>query len=404
MNCLDYKIKKMARQTICYTSEEYEQRIDEMLKEIKQKNNFLRINPRLVFRLRYVIIVFAIICIFSIPTIAAVDYVKERMLKLDKEDQKKYQDTVETTVEDTEAVTYSRALREREEQRYKELFEAYEGTGTFPENELQIFNTVHDMKLAEVTKEECVVYVTETRTIYLPDRSLTDEEFLQIIDFYHKADYSLQQSEVAKQAKEKQRELENATPSQEAISEEQAAKRATHYMKAMFNVNSSDIQVDYGETDISEGDGDYMCSYVDDTITYTVVLQSATGTLTSIDRKEAGVDYYAEAAPIDEELFITKAKEAKSLFYKLYGEATEIASITCSYRKDENNNVPYGNVLYYVEFVDGNAGRFSYNINQDMFWQMIFFPHYREMRDAEAQGVREVEPDRVYIEIESIHY
>lgn len=394
MDSLDRKIKEMACQTKCQTSKEYEQQIDLILKQIQEENNMSPTHKKKNFRLRYAICTLVVLLLMSIPTVAAVDYVRERMSKLDENEQKKYQETAETTVPDTEAITYSRQFNAEEQQRYDELMIEYEGKGRFPEGELLIVD------VSDNADTKLVVYENETRTLYLPSRSLTDEELLQIIDFYHKADYSLQQSDVAKQAKEKQKELENALPSNEAISKEQAAELAAYYIKAMFDVESSNIQVDYGETEISEGDGDYLCSYVDGAFTYNVVLESSTAKLTNIDMSIIDVDFYAQPATIDEEVFIAKAKEAKKLFYNIYGEETGIVSITCSYKKDENQNVPYGNVLYYFEFEDGAAARFSYNVNRDIFWQIIHFTYYREMRDAENQGIREVESDRVYIEIE----
>lgn len=394
MNSLDRKIREIASQTTCQTSEEYEQQMDIILKQIKEENNASLTHRKQIFRFGYAICGLAVLLIIAIPTVAAVDYVKERMSKLDKKEQEKYQETVETAVPDTEAIRYSRPFNAEEQQRYDELMTEYEGNGLFPKGELLIVDDFDNIA------QQSLVYENETRTLYLPSRSLTDEELLQIIDFYYKADYSVQQSDVAKEAKEKQKELENALPGNEAISEEQAAELAAYYIKAMFDVNSSNIEVDYGETEISEGNGDYLCSYVDGEYTYNVVLQSATAKLTSIDMSITDVDFYAQSATIDEDIFASKAQEAKRLFYNIYGEDIEIASIACSYRKNENYNVPYGNVLYYIEFEDGTAVRFSYNVNQDVFWQIILFPNYREMREAEEQGIREIEPDRVYIEIE----
>lgn len=394
MNSLDKKIKKIAKRTDCKLSKGYEQQIDLLLKQIKEESNVSLTHRKQRLKLSYAICVLVALLFISIPTVAAVDYVKERMSKLDESEQEKYQETAETTMPDTEAITYSRPFNAEEQQRYAELMTEYEGNGLFPKGELLIVDD------SDNTAKQSLVYENETRTLYLPSRSLTDEELLQIIDFYHKADYSVQQSDVAKQAKETQKELENALPGNEAISEEEAAELAAYYIKAMFDVNSSNIEVDYGETEISEGDGDYLCSYVDGEFTYNVVLQSSTSQLTSIDMSKAGIDFYAQPATIDEKVFVLKAEEAKKLFFNIYGEETEIESITCSYKKDENNNVPYGNVLYYIELEDGSARRFSYNVNYDMLWQVIYFPNYRDMRNAEEQGIREIEADRVYIEIE----
>lgn len=394
MDFLDRKIRKKATQTICHTSKEYEEKIDLILQQIKEDNSKFLSCKKKGFRLGYAICVLAMLAFISIPTTAAIDYVKMRMSYLDEKEQEKYQETVETTLPDTEAITYIRPFSMEEQQRYDKLMLEYAGKGVFPKGELLIVDTLENVD------KKSVVYENRTRTLYLPDRSLTDEELLQIIDFYHKVDYSLQQSDIVKQEKEKQKKLENALPSNEAILKEQAAQIAAYYIKAMFDVESNNVEVDYIETDISEEDGDYLCSYIDEKCTYHVVVQSSTAKLTSIDMSMEDVDFYAKPAIIDELIFVSKAQEAKRLFYNIYGEYTEIISITCSYKKDENDNVPYGNVLYYLEFEDGTAGRFSYNVNHDVFWQMIYFPNYRDMRDAEKRGDIEIEKDRVYLDIE----
>ena len=400
MNGIDRKIKKVAKQTNFHPSTQYENRIDSILEEIEMENQLTFVHQNRKSFLRYGVCVFAIVLMVSIPIVAAIDYVKERMRQLDQQEQQMYQKTANSVMPDTEAITYSRDLAEEEQERYQQLWTEYEASGIFPEHELTIVDSVTDNMGANEIMEKELLFENTTRTLYLPDRSLTDEELLEIIDFYCKADYSVQQNELAKEEIEKQKELVDATQAEEAISEEQARALAIQYLRAMFGIEVTGVEVSYSETPGYESDGDYICSYQEKDITYQVVIKAKNAQLTSIDKLQDGIDYYAESAPIDVDYLKEKAQSAKKLFQEIYGENTRIVSITCSYRKDENNHIPRGNAIYYIELEDGSAIRFSYNVNLDTIWQMILFTNYRDMREAEAQGIREVELDRVYISIE----
>lgn len=79
----------------------------------------------------------------------------------------------------------SRPFTEEESQRYKKLNNAYVTTGLFPESQLSYLpeGSVYDGNGVAVDAD----------TLYLPDRALTDEELLEIIDFGHKHAYSQDQ-------------------------------------------------------------------------------------------------------------------------------------------------------------------------------------------------------------------
>ena len=79
---------------------------------------------------------------------------------------------------------FSRRLTEEEDIHYKELVQAYEYENRVPLGEVVVIQTTEEY--VEGTLAFCV----ENSTYYLPERVLTDEEFLQIIDLNHKAHYS----------------------------------------------------------------------------------------------------------------------------------------------------------------------------------------------------------------------
>ena len=93
-----------------------------------------------------------------------------------------------TQMEEYLSVDYrevSRPYTEEESFRYKQLREAYVTKGMFPESQLSY--------LPEGSVYDGNGVVLGADILYLPDRTLTDEELLEIIDFGHKRAYSSDQ-------------------------------------------------------------------------------------------------------------------------------------------------------------------------------------------------------------------
>ena len=84
-----------------------------------------------------------------------------------------------------DADRYSREMSETEEEKFREWKEKYEREGLFPQKEIACVETEKDVAPGEL----CYCY--ENGTFYLPERELSEEELLQIVDFQYKARYSL---------------------------------------------------------------------------------------------------------------------------------------------------------------------------------------------------------------------
>lgn len=81
----------------------------------------------------------------------------------------------------------SRNYTESEAKRYEQLQKQYEEEGLFPEN------LIYELAEGESYDGSRIALDVTERMIYLPDRELTDEELLQIIDMYHKEVYVIEQ-------------------------------------------------------------------------------------------------------------------------------------------------------------------------------------------------------------------
>lgn len=84
-----------------------------------------------------------------------------------------------------EATTFSRPYTDNEEVRHGELSLEYENEGVFPESQITYLEDAGEYK------GEGIGLDASSRTLYLPENELSDEELLEIIDFEHRISYSI---------------------------------------------------------------------------------------------------------------------------------------------------------------------------------------------------------------------
>ena len=96
------------------------------------------------------------------------------MEQVPAEEQKELENVMDS--QNVNADSYSREYTQEEKARDAEMRKAYAG-GTFPESELR------QEKTADETLADVLYYAQDNSVFHLPERELTDEELLQIIDF-----------------------------------------------------------------------------------------------------------------------------------------------------------------------------------------------------------------------------
>lgn len=173
-----------------------------------------------------------VVGVLSIPLQAPVQamvtsIVKARMESIPIEEIRAIADMMKE--QSTAADGFSRAYSDKEEARSKELWQSYEN-GTFPEKEIiQVDN-------AEAVTEGTLCYINATGDFYLPDREMTDEELLEIIDFQHKMRYAIEQSPAAQEARAEmaaeRARLEEMIQAAGGISQEEAIEIAQKQMES----------------------------------------------------------------------------------------------------------------------------------------------------------------------------
>lgn len=220
----------------------------------------------------------------SIPVQALVEnVVKERMEDIPKEEVQALEEVIQN--QKIAAEGFSRVFSDEENRRYEELWESYQN-GTFPEKKiLQVDDEGGAM-------EGTLCYIKSAGVFHLPDRELTDEELLEIVDFQHVVSYAVEQGSAAQEAKaeyqEEQEKRQEQIQDADGISEEEAIEIATAQMKAELGASAEgkELLIVYVD-DISgadydhKGDEAYVVAFGNhnDHSTYTCAVDSANGSI-----------------------------------------------------------------------------------------------------------------------------
>ncbi|MGN0342515.1 MAG: hypothetical protein ACI4DO_06960 [Roseburia sp.] len=125
-------------------------------------------------------VAFLLVSGITVYAMEAVKTYRQRMEDLSEEEQKEIFE-ISSMGETTEL---TRPLTEEEQERFDALDEAYEKSNVFPECEILYVDS------EDQYSGEGVALDTTKRLIYLPEETLSDEDLLEIIDFFHKEAYS----------------------------------------------------------------------------------------------------------------------------------------------------------------------------------------------------------------------
>lgn len=125
----------------------------------------------------------ALVMLLSITATAAAGFLRQRMEALNREKMEEYFAQIYTAKIGMD--NYNRPYTPKEQERMEELLPAYQEQGVFPKGELTMLDR------AGQYKGKGVAFLKSTSTFFLPEDEMDDEQLLQLLDFYHKRDYSL---------------------------------------------------------------------------------------------------------------------------------------------------------------------------------------------------------------------
>lgn len=181
--------------------------------------------------------------IIGIPVRALVSsLVQERMEEIPAEEHQQMVEMLDS--QEVGADSYIREYTKEERDRMSELYAQYQ-QGVFPKGELPQVDSVEEAEKLELC------YLTTTSSFYLPDRELTDEELLQLIDFEVKRNYALKkryEEEYADEiAAKEQAEKEQIAQivDEGGITEEEAVVEAQKWLEKIYGITGEGLELNH---------------------------------------------------------------------------------------------------------------------------------------------------------------
>jgi hypothetical protein len=376
---IDSKIRMKLLNHDISLPEECGQRIDEIIRNLPDKENKKK---HVQFRPAAAI---AIVCLLisSITVFAAIDYARQRMESLSEEEKDSYYEGLQNSPADADS--YSREFTDNENKRIEELRTKYEN-GTFPNQKLPVFKTQSEVDVS------IQFYFVEDKSLFvLPSRELTDEEILEMIDFYFSRDYSL-----TEKVKEK---INNVTVSPDkyiekgGMDEQKAIEIAKIDVKNAYGIDCENFETSVEYKVFGDNDNMYFVTMTDleTKNNYRVSIDADQKLVTDILLNIKQGSNITDGIKVDQEKFTAKYEEALDILKKWKGTDLPIIQSTCEYNYNSDNCLEHGMVSYLFELEDGTGYEFYYSCANDTFFYifMVDYDKNRQRIDQNEEKRRE---------------
>lgn len=185
-NILDERIRSLARQSELTVPGDYEKNIEQLLDRLLAEEKIVPIRRHRGSK-RVAAVVACCILFGSGGAYAAFNYSNQRMQQMKPDEIVNLKNDLQDSTEGADH--YSRKLSDSEQKRLVKLTTKYDSEGLFPTGKIV------EIDSADEVLSDKLCFVSVTSTFYLPDREMTDEELLELIDFYSKRDYSIKQKD-----------------------------------------------------------------------------------------------------------------------------------------------------------------------------------------------------------------
>lgn len=287
--------------------------------------------------------------VISISSYAAVNLFRDRMSAMPEKVRQDYNNDVQKS--SLEADAYSRKLTHSEEERMIKLRKQYEKEGRFPEKEIKQFKDNEGMV------EDGLYFVVEESKFYLPDRIMSEEELLEIIDLQEKRDYSVQQQNAAGDKTDK-----------EIKKNGKLEKQSIEIVKKLYNLHEKELKIVSTEL----VDGCYIYVIKGDDISLSVYYSKEDVAERVSLKKDNSSAHQSDIKlkSVKTKLISEKLKERVEIFS---GKKIDSGSLYCLV--DNKENLAYGTVSYYCQMSDGSGCVAVYSMAYHDLYDMYMIDH-----------------------------
>lgn len=361
MKNIDRQIRKIAKKVKFEENPYFSKQLIHMAEDlVTQSRHTPQKKHRNFFYRKYVPAAICAVLLAAYPVKAATDYVAEHLAQVSEKEKNElrtmvYENDQKHSSVEQEAIRYSRDFTASEQKLYDALLEQYE-TGVFPQGALTVSEHVY------TAGHDAVCYNPEENCIYLPDHELQEEELLEIIDFYHKLDYSLRTSDTTIEYKTNLKNKPPVRPAH-ALTEDEAAASAAYFAEKMFGISVKNM-----EHALDTDAGNYLITFRTDKASYSVRIQADNGAFRDISMDKENFVYYQDNTNENKSRILKKGKEAKSIAMQLLQKKTTIKDAYAQYKLNAQGYIPHGSVVYLFDLENGDRLRMSYSVAEDTLW------------------------------------
>lgn len=302
-----------------------------------------------------------IVCLLvSAPLIADVtSNVLERMQQMNQQEIESLNDILQA--QKVEADSFSRALTADEQARKKCLLEEYTYKERFPEAEVKL------VEGESLVLANAICYDINKSTFYLPDRTLSDEELLQIIDFNHKRDYSLQVMNP----------VEKPEVNMKAVRDMGIAEKAQYVIQAIYGIDTKNL-----ETTIECQDEDkksYSVVFTEGKRSFSVGMEGEALKVKNVgaNLKNELSTYQVVTREIAENETILY-EQAKDIVENVFQVDQDIKSAWCHYFVGDGGRAQDRKIHYVFELEDGSAYIFRYAQEEGTLYECFYMTRFSD--------------------------
>lgn len=347
--------------------ESFERKLNKTIKEIEDcevRNSSKRVSWLLANKVASVAILVLMLSVVSISSYAAVNMFQDRMATMPEKVKENYNNDVQKS--NVEADAYSRKLTDSEEEKIISLRKQYEKEGKFTQKEIK------QVKSNENIIEQELYFVTEESKFYLPERTLTEEEMLQIIDLQEKRDYSVR------------RKNREGDPSGNGVSQQNAEleKQSVLVVAKLYNLTENNLEIvstniedTCYEVVVKEGDVRFSVYYSEENVVERVVCKKD-----NLSAHESGV----KIKRLKTKTISKKMKESVKAFTgKKIKEQSSYSLV------DDKEQLVYGTISYYYQMSDGSGCVAVYSTAYDDLYDIYTIDNaamIQEIREKEKKA------------------
>lgn len=291
---------------------------------------------------------------------AAINYAQQRMEQITDEEKEQYFSNVNES--QALADSFSRPLTETEKIRLYELAEKYESEGLYPKE------SMHEIEDISQIVSWRICFNPESSTFYLPETELTDEDMLELIDFYN-----IRDNVVSEQRTEQTYDMSGV----DEITEEKAEIIAKYILEKVYGVDTASmvVQIDYqqgtdGTDNFSTEYFQFMNENTAEQYDVSVNLQSAkVESVEKIDAKSC----YTDGLEPDEALYKSQYKTADKMAKAFLENADDWKSSRVTYFVSDDGSVENGVVNYEFTAQSGDSCIVSYSQSLNHMYKVRYF-------------------------------